>query len=74
MGRKGDRVVPLGRPSVGDDVWWQHTYYLHGLPAMYWRCGKVEIVRKGQRVVFVRDRYGHEVRVGMGGLFRRKPT
>lgn len=69
MWRNRDRcstLVPAGRVSLGDKVWWLHTYWLGGHPTSYHRIGLVEVKRGNMCVV--RDRYGHTAEVKMNDL------
>lgn len=65
---RGDPLVPAGRVSLGDRVWWEQTYWLAGYPTTYWNMGLVEVKRGN--VCVVRNRYGHTWEVEVSRLFK----
>lgn len=65
---RGDHLVPAGKVSLGDRVWWQETRWVAGYPSTYWNMGLVETKRGNMCVI--RNRYGHEWIVGVGMLFK----
>lgn len=65
---RGDSLVPAGKVSLGDRVWWGHTYWLAGYPSTHWTMGLVE-VKRGE-ICVIRNRYGHTWEVGVGKLFK----
>lgn len=65
---RGDKLVPAVKVSLGDRVWWEHTYWLAGYPSTHWTMGLVEVKRGS--ICVVRNRYGHTWEVEMGRLFK----
>jgi hypothetical protein len=61
-------LVPAGRVSLGDKVWWQESYWLAGHQTTYWKVGIIQ-VKRGKMCV-IRDRYNHEWTVAVGMLFK----
>lgn len=65
---RGDSLVPAGKVSLGDRVWWECTYWVAGYPSTYWAMGLVE-TKRGD-MCLVRNRYGHEWEVAVNKLFK----
>lgn len=65
-------LVPIGKAALGEEVWWQRTWYVSGYPHRRWWHGTVEVKRG--RLYLVRDKHGHEHEVGSGSMYKRIST